>query len=409
MQTLDANHKGFLLTQSNSLLHFAYGSVINSGGFGYLNEVGKVDASKPLECYLQARKIQVFGLSHLMELADCKNLVQHGVDSLSNLFRDKAVGGFYNSIDINGKPLSKSKFAYDHMFVLLAATTAREVDVAGAQELFDYSEEIIEKYFWDGHHRMMNNHWDQDFTTLDSYRGINSNMHAVEALTAAFEATGKPVFRDQAYEICMQAVDVFARNNQWMLPEHFDAQWKVLKDFNSENPADPFRPFGITIGHLFEWSRLILQIGLCMPPNSEEHSWILEGARALYEIGKNDGWAADGFPGFVYTLDWNKKPVVKSRMQWVAAEAVMAAFTLWKVTGEGKYLEDYFFWWSYIQEHVIDNEYGSWHHELNANQEVTSFTWSGKPDVYHAFNACILPLLPFGASFIGSAKLLKAN
>jgi len=409
MQTLDANHKGFLLTQSNSLLHFAYGSVINAGGFGYLNEFGKVDATKPLECYLQARKIQVFGLSHLMELADCTYLVQHGVHSLSNLFRDKAGGGFYNSIDINGKPLSKSKFAYDHMFVLLAASTAREVDVPGAQELFDYSEEIIEKYFWDGHYKMMNNHWDQDFTTLDSYRGINANMHAVEALTAAFEATGKPVFRDQAYEICKQAVDVFARNNQWMLPEHFDAQWKVLKDFNSENPADPFRPFGITIGHLFEWSRLILQIGLCMPPNSKEHSWILEGARALYEIGKNDGWAADGSPGFVYTLDWDKKPVVKSRMQWVAAEAVMAAFTLWKVTGEGTYLEDYFFWWNYIQEHVIDNEYGSWHHELNANQEVTSFTWSGKPDVYHAFNACILPLLPFGASFIGSAKLLKAN
>jgi mannose/cellobiose epimerase-like protein (N-acyl-D-glucosamine 2-epimerase family) len=191
-----------------------------------------------------------------------------------------------------------------------------------------------------------------------------------------------------------------------MLPEHFDAEWNVERDFNIDNPADPFRPFGVTIGHLFEWSRLILQIDLTMPADTKGQSWVLDGARAMYEIGKTNGWGVDGGPGFVYTIDWQKKPVVTSRMQWVAAEAVMAAFTLWKVTGEDQYLDDYYGWWQYIQDHVIDKKFGSWYHELNAAQEVTTNTWSGKPDVYHAFNACILPLLPFKASFIGSTKAL---
>lgn len=404
MRTLDDGHKDFLLKEAQSLLHFASESVIESGGFGYLDSEGKVDSSKPLECYIQTRMIQVFGLSHLMGLSDSKKLVQHGVNSLNTLFRDKENGGFYSSVDFEGNPLSERKSAYDHVFVLLAATTAREVGVEGAEELFAHIVEVIEKYFWDSNFAMMNNDWNQSFSKLDSYRGINANMHAVEAFTAAYEATGRTIFRDRAYQISKRAIDGFARESQWMLPEHFDAEWRVEKDFNVDNPADPFRPFGVTIGHLFEWSRLILQLDLCMPEGEKGESWVIEGAREMYEIGKKSGWSVDGGPGFVYTMDWQKKPVVTARMQWVAAEAVLAAFTLWKITGEDQYLEDYYSWWQYIQDHVMDKEFGSWHHELDAAAKVTTVTWSGKPDIYHAFNACILPLLPFKASLIGSVS-----
>ena len=31
--------------------------------------------------------------------------------------------------------------------------------------------------------------WDEAFTTLDAYRGVNANMHTVEALLAAADAT----------------------------------------------------------------------------------------------------------------------------------------------------------------------------------------------------------------------------
>ena len=404
MRKLETSHQEFLLSEAKSLLNFAQGSVLDSGGFGYLNAEGKVDSSKPLECYLQARKIQVFGLGHLMRLGEYKELVQHGVNSLNNLFRDKKNGGFYNAVDLSGNPESNTKFAYDHMFVLLASTTAVEVGVDGAQELLNYVEKIIEKYFWDDGYKMMKNDWDQQFSSLSPYRGINANMHAVEALTAAFESTGRVEFRDRAYAISKRAVDTFARNNDWMLPEHFDAKWNVEKDFNIDNPADPFRPFGVTIGHLFEWSRLILQIELCMEGTSVDSGWVLEGAQRIYAIAKESGWAVDGGSGFVYTIDWEKNPVVSSRMQWVAAEAVMSAYMLWKRTGEDRYLDDYLLWWKYIQDYVIDKQLGSWNHEMNKYQEVTTNTWPGKPDVYHAFNACIFPLLPLTGSFIGATK-----
>jgi mannose/cellobiose epimerase-like protein (N-acyl-D-glucosamine 2-epimerase family) len=56
---------------------------------------------------------------------------------------------------------------------------------------------------------------------------------------------------------------------------------------------------------------------------------------------------------------------------------------------------------------VIDKKNGSWFHELDPNQNVVAHTWPGKPDTYHAFNACILPMYPMGTSFIGTAIAIR--
>ena len=73
----------------------------------------------------------------------------------------------------------------------------------------------------------------------------------------------------------------------------------------------------------------------------------------------------------------------------------------WITTKDGKYLDDFNKWWSYALANMLDYGYGSWFHELNPDQEVIDTTWPGKPDVYHAFNACLLTMYPFKPSFVG--------
>ena len=391
----------FLLKEAKSLIEFARGSEIVSGGFGYLNSRGQVDSSQPRQAYVQCRMIQVFGLTHLMGLQDSSRLIKHGVDALNDLFFDQRNSGFFNAIDISGKSFGFSKLGYDHMFVLLAAVTATAAGVEGAPKLLQRAEDAIDRFFWDPAYEMMNDHWDVGFSVLSSYRGINVNMHAVEALTAAFELTKDSKYLDRALAICKRTINEFARNNHWLLPEHFSSSWKPELEFNHDNPADQFRPYGVTIGHLFEWSRLVMQVGLLVKDQAG-YEWIEEGARKLYEHAKKYGWNADNAPGFIYTMDWQMRPVVHSRMHWVAAEAVMAAYVLWRITSDHNFLIDYDHWWLFIDRHVIDHEFGSWHHELNSQLKVIETTWPGKPDIYHAFNACLLPLLPFQPSFIGS-------
>ena len=391
----------FLLKETKSLIEFARGSEIINGGFGYLNSRGHVDSSQPRQAYVQCRMIQVFGLTHLMGLQDSSRLIKHGVDALNDLFFDQRNSGFFNAIDTSGKPIGFSKLGYDHMFVLLAAITATAAGVEGAPKLLQRAEDAIDRFFWDPEFEMMSDQWDTKFTTLSGYRGINVNMHAVEALTAAFDLTKDKKYLDRALAICRRTINEFARNNHWLLPEHFTSSWKPELEFNHDNPVDQFRPYGVTIGHLFEWSRLVMQVGLLVKDQAG-YEWLEEGARKLYEHAKKYGWSADNSPGFIYTMDWQMRPVVHSRMHWVAAEAVMAAYVLWRITGEEKFLIDFDLWWSFIDRHVIDREFGSWHHELNSQLQVIETTWPGKPDIYHALNACLLPLLPFQPSFIGS-------
>ena len=43
-----------------------------------------------------------------------------------------------------------------------------------------------------------------DWTQESSYRGQNANMHACEALIAAFEATNEQKYLDRALAICQE-------------------------------------------------------------------------------------------------------------------------------------------------------------------------------------------------------------
>ena len=83
----------YLLAQGRSLIKFGEGSFLESGGFGYLDSQGKVDAGKPLEAWINCRMTHVFGLAYLLGLSDRRDLVTHGVNALLDLFEDKEFGG----------------------------------------------------------------------------------------------------------------------------------------------------------------------------------------------------------------------------------------------------------------------------------------------------------------------------
>jgi mannose/cellobiose epimerase-like protein (N-acyl-D-glucosamine 2-epimerase family) len=188
-----------------------------------------------------------------------------------------------------------------------------------------------------------------------------------------------------------------ARGNEWRIPEHFDSSWTPVLDYNIDEPAHPFRPYGATVGHWFEWSRLTLSLRAALG-DAAPH-WMLDDAISLFDAGVREGWAVDGAEGFVYTVDWDGAPVVRQRMHWVATEALAAAATLGQVTGDPAYAVCEGLWWSYAEQHLIDRDRGSWHHELDPANHPAAGTWAGKPDVYHAVQATLVPRLPVWPAF----------
>ena len=170
-------------------------------------------------------------------------------------------------------------------------------------------------------------------------------------------------------------------------------------ELNADKPGDKFKPYGATIGHGLEWARLLLHVEAA---GGEVPGGGLAGATALFDRAVEDGWAADGAPGFVYTTDWSGKPVVRDRMHWVVAEATAAAAALYQRTGEQRFADDYRRWWDYAEEFVLDRERGSWRHQLDGDNVPSATVWPGKADLYHAVQSVLIPRLPL-APAIGRA------
>ena len=131
--------------------------------------------------------------------------------------------------------------------------------------------------------------------------------------------------------------------------------------------------------------------------------WLLPAAAALFDRAVLDGWAVDGADGFVYTTDWDGNPVVRDRMHWVVAEGIAAAAALPTRTGDDRYADLAATWWAYAERYLFDRTYGSWHHQLDASNQVIDTVWPGA-DLYHAVQATVIPRLPLAPSLATAAR-----
>jgi sulfoquinovose isomerase len=393
----------WLRAQRAELLRFLPGAR-QPLGFGWLDARGVVDPTRPTELWITCRMTHVAALGLLAaepaaaggpDPDGLQDLVAHGVASLRGPLNDARHGGWFAAVDDRGERL-EVKQAYGHAFVVLAASSAVAAGVSGARELLDEALDVSVERFWDERHGLVVEEWDRTWRVLDPYRGVNANMHTVEAYLAAGDVTGDPVWHARAARTAERVV-AWSRDNGWRIPEHFDTSWRPVLEHHRGRPADRFRPYGATVGHGLEWARLLLAV--TGTPGAGAPAGLTDAAIALYDRAVADGWAADGADGFVYTTDWQGAPVVRERFHWVVAEAVNAARALEVAVGGERYASDIARWWAYVDRYLVDREHGSWHHELDAANRPAATVWPGKPDLYHAYQAALLPTVPLVPCF----------
>lgn len=388
-----AAHHRWLEQETDRLLAFGRASRV-AEGFGWLRDDGTVDDARPTELWITCRMTHVYALGALLGRPGCAPLVDHGVAALTGAFHDDEHGGWFSAVGPDG-PVDDGKAAYAHAFVVLAAASAVAAGRPAADELLADALDVSVRRFWQEDAGMVRESWDRAFTAEEPYRGVNANMHTVEAYLAAADVTGDDAWLVRALHITERVVHGFAREHAWRLPEHFDTDWTPLLHYNKESPAHPFRPYGATVGHWLEWARLALHVRAGLAQRGlEAPDWLLADAAALFAAAAAEGWHADGAPGFVYTVDFAGRPVVRERMHWVLCEGIAAAAALHAATGDDAYDGWYRRWWDEAAAHVIDPVGGSWWHELGPDHRVSRTVWSGKPDLYHAVQATLVPRLP---------------
>ena len=387
-------HRAWLDAECQRLLRFSPDPRHPLGGFAWLDASGSAVPDRPVLTWITARMAHVHALATLRGIPGSAALVDHGVAALSGPLHDDRYGGWHHRLEPDGSA-SGRKEAYTHAFVILAASSAVAAGRSGATDLLADALAVFGDRFWEPEAGRVTESFAGDFSDEQDYRGANSNMHTVEALLAAGDVTGEPRWHDRALGIAKHLIDEAARAHGWRLVEHFDSDWSPQLEHNADALDDPFQPYGTTVGHWLEWSRLLLHLEASLPSSP---TWLLEAATELFSASVRIGWAADGQPGFPYTLDWQDRPVVTARMHWVMAEAIAAAAALHERRGDPAVEAWYRCFWDYTEAHIIDRVSGSWHHELDADLRPASGTWGGKPDLYHAVQATLLPQMQLAPS-----------
>ncbi|MGN1267133.1 MAG: AGE family epimerase/isomerase [Dorea sp.] len=399
-----AENKRFLNDICNNLFDFGHQFPSPGGGSYYLGDDGTPWKDRNRETWITCRMTHVYSIASFLGHEGSEVLIDAGLKGLLGELRDKENGGWYAGLTANDEVVP-NKQCYAHAFVILASSSATLAGRPGAKELLEDALAVYDQYFWNEEEGLSCDTWNTEFTVLDDYRGINANMHTVEAFLAAADVTGDEKYRVRAGRIIDHVVE-WASGNEYRIPEHFSKEWVADLECNKERPDDQFKPYGATPGHGLEWGRLITQWAMSTYENKEAAAKYIDAAENLYNRAVADAWNADGARGIVYTTDWEGKPVVHDRMHWTLAEAINTSAVLYRVTGNQKYADDYAEFMQYLDEVVLDHENGSWYHQLDQNNQLIGTVWPGKSDLYHAVQAM---LIPYSAVDVSIAPAVKSG
>lgn len=380
----DADHRAFLAADAHRALDFFDASIRPAGGFAGLDPKGRPLASGVQELHSTTRLVHSYALAQMAGRLDRAGIIDQGMQFLWNGHRDTEHGGYLWAVD--GKDVvDGTKLAYGHVFVLLAASSAKMAGHPDADRLLGDISDVLDRHYWDKAAGLFRDEFTRDWQPFSNYRGMNANMHGTEALLAAYEATGDSIYLTRAGGILDFFISGQAVTHGWRIPEHYDQDWQPDYSY-SGNPM--FRPAGTTPGHSFEMARLLLQWwDLAGRPDGNAPAQAL----ALVETALADAWN-DDLGGIVYTLHRDGTVDNSARYWWPVTEALGALAALIKLDPtpalEGWYRKI----WGFAASHLVDAETGGWHHEVGSDNLPVMTQFQGKPDVYHALQADLLPL-----------------
>lgn len=385
-------HRKWLLDRADALLDlFQHNSVNSNGGFHDLDAAGRPYGNLR-QIHSTARMVHCFSIAMKLGRPGADKIVDHGMRYLWERHRDAEHGGYCWSLDDQGYK-DDSKQAYGHAFVLLAAADAKMLGHPLADRMLADISDIIETRFWQEEHGAVCEEYPRDWSSTSNYRGQNSNMHLTEALMAAYEATGDTKYLAMAKRIVNLIIYEHAASLDYAVAEHFDQDWKIDRAYKG---SDMFRPAGTTPGHWLEWARLLAQLWTLDPHRDPGH---IPAAGKLFRSAVNRGWDHER-GGFFYTLDFENRPSLPHKIWWPVTEAIGAAAFLGALKPDAFYEEWYRRFWNFAATYFIDPATGGWFAELDDDLKPFDKFFTGKPDIYHALQACLIPLFPANGSLM---------
>ena len=317
--------------------------------------------------------------------------VRHGLAFLRDVHRDPDTGGYAWLLQWRApgaRVIDGTNHCYGLAFVLLAYSHACLAGLAEARPCIEETYELMEARFWDQDHGLYADEASADWSRLMPYRGQNANMHACEALLAAYEATGAQRYLRRAEVLARNITIRQAALTGGLVWEHYHEDWSPDLEYNRRDRSNIFRPWGYQPGHLTDWAKLLVLLERHRAHLASSPDWLLQRATALFDAALAHAWD-DEFGGIYYGFAPDYSVCDGVKYFWVQAESFAAAAVLAARTGDKCYWHWYQRIWQYSWAHMVDHEHGAWYRVLSRSNGKLSDQKSpaGKTD-YHTMGAC---------------------
>jgi mannose/cellobiose epimerase-like protein (N-acyl-D-glucosamine 2-epimerase family) len=222
--------------------------------------------------YIAARQVYVFAQAENRGLDRAAEAAELGLDFLANHARQPD-GGYAKRFDLANNITDPTRDLYDLAFVLFALAKSGRPQRCRVEALHLMG--LIDRVLADS-----SGGWrEADPRRLP--RRQNPHMHLLEAVLAAHETFGEPVFLNAAHRLARLALDRFVQP-EGGLPEYYDAVMTCLRDSSGRYLTEP--------GHHYEWSWLLARY---RPHADAETGQRLDGAaRVLIAFADRHGLSA---------------------------------------------------------------------------------------------------------------------
>ena len=409
--TPDFRSPAFLRAHIADTMAFYEGRCVDpSGGFfQFFKDDGSVYDARTRHLVSSTRYVftQAMGWRHFGN-EDWRRNARHALDFVDQVHA-QSNGGFAWQLDWHdgrAQVTDPTNHCYGLAFVLLAHAHALLAGQADAADGLERTWQLMEQRFWEPAHSLYADEATPDWR-VGAYRGQNANMHACEAMQAAFRASGERKYLERAIALADAVTDRLAAAAvelpeivpacAGLVWEHFREGWAIDPDYNRGDRTNIFRPWGFQTGHQTEWTKLLLQLDrLCAGAGLAPDPSRLARARALFDAAMRFGWDAR-FGGLVYGFAPDGSLYDGDKYHWVQAESLAAAawlaVALERAGAPAAEVASTWHWydriWGYAWEHFVDHRHGAWYRILAPdNAKVTDEkSPAGKVD-YHDMGAC---------------------
>lgn len=345
-----------LQEELDNILHYWKKNAIdeNGGGFyGRIDNDNVIDKNAGKGLVLNARILWTFSAAfNFTKEKEWLFIADRAFHYIMQHFHDPVHGGFYWSVDENGKQAEGKKQVYGIAFCIYGlAGYYRACENEDALQQAKDSYQLLEQYSFDAKYGGYLEAFGQDWKPIQDLRlstkdvnakkTMNTHLHVLEAYTHLYQVWNDAKLRKSIERLLFVFTDHIISKHTHHLQLFFDEHWESKEEV-------------ISYGHDIEAAWLLLEAAEAIGNNEligkvKNVSWQLACAA-------EKGVDVDG--GLWYEV--KQKVMLREKHWWPQAEAMVGFLNAWQVSGEQRFLEHAFRAWQFIQQHILDKQNGEW-------------------------------------------------